>query len=119
MADQYQGNGTWGPQTGLAGFLNPFSRDIGATELIPAAQQIFQNAGYNQQQTGASIGAGVTPRALGGTGLVAPAGTTSAYAGSNPSSSNNNNNNEALFNTNTNNHHINNINRKNTVLFHY
>ena len=93
MADQYQGNGTWGPQTGLAGFLNPFSRDIGATELIPAAQQIFQNAGYNQQQTGASIGAGVTPRALGGTGLVAPAGTTSAYAGSNPSSSNNNNNN--------------------------
>lgn len=54
--------------------------DFGITELIPAAQQIFQNAGYNQQQTGASVIEGVTPRALGGTGLVAPAGTTPAYA---------------------------------------
>lgn len=32
MAPIYQGNGTWGPQSGILGYLNPFSRDASVTE---------------------------------------------------------------------------------------
>ncbi len=66
--------------------------DFGLTEFIPGVQQIFQNAGYNSQQTGAPVSAGLVPRAAGGTGLVAPSGTTSAYAGGTSSNTNTNNN---------------------------
>lgn len=45
--------------------------------LIPGVQQIFQNAGYNQQQGNRSVISGLIPRALGGTGLVAPVGASS------------------------------------------
>ena len=57
--------GTWN----IGGFNLP---DFGATELIKGAQQIFQNAGYNQQQGNRSVVSGLIPRALGGTGLVSP-----------------------------------------------
>ena len=40
---------------------------------IGGIQQIFQNAGYNEQQTGQSVASGLMPRALGGQGLVSPA----------------------------------------------
>jgi hypothetical protein len=42
----YQGTGTWGPQTGILGAINPFSRDRGFTEQTPLAQMnpgLFQN----------------------------------------------------------------------------
>lgn len=29
--------GTWGPQTGILGFINPFSRDAGLTEKLPSS----------------------------------------------------------------------------------
>lgn len=64
------------------------------TSLIQGIQQIFQNAGYNQQQTGASIASGLAPRAFGGVGLVAPAyaseGPGSGYVPPQPQPTNNN-----------------------------
>lgn len=50
-----------------------------ARNFIPGVQQIFQNAGYNSQQRQQPVAAGVIPRAVGGTGLVAPNRTTGGY----------------------------------------
>lgn len=52
-----------------------------AKAFIPGVQQIFQNAGYNAQQQNLGVAGGLLPRALGGTGLVAPAkaSTLSTY----------------------------------------
>lgn len=50
-----------------------------AQAFIPGVQQIFQNVGYNRQQGGQS--SGFVPRALGGSGMVAPNfGVAKAYA---------------------------------------
>jgi len=60
------------------GFLDGLTQNY--QNGIQGLQQIFQNAGYNQQQTGQSIAQGLLPRALGGQGYVSPAygsGTTS------------------------------------------
>lgn len=70
--------GTWGPQTGVLGFLNPFSRDLGSTEWLsggnapswannPAvyqaanttqkqySQDVAQNAQYAAAQQGTAV----------------------------------------------------------------
>jgi hypothetical protein len=46
--------GTWGPQTGFFGFINPFSRDYGVTEKSPlsyTAPNTFVNPNQNSYST--------------------------------------------------------------------
>lgn len=57
-----------------------------AKSIVPGIQQIFQNAGYNQQQGNRSVVSGLIPRALGGTGLVAPARASGSTSYSTPPS---------------------------------
>jgi hypothetical protein len=61
------------PPTSKATILDQFKY------LVPGAQQLYQNVGFNRQQSGQS--SGYVPRAWGGSGYVAPSfGVGQAYA---------------------------------------
>ncbi len=60
MAD-YQGNGTWGPQTGFLGQINPFSRDQGLTEIF-AQKSATPTTFYNPNATAVVNGQNSSPQ---------------------------------------------------------